>query len=211
MSRYLHFLLVSLALTLVAITSTAQQPQDNEPSPASACAMEAGDTRIDCTPPGLLYPPQGQWDISYVRDGMRNFVDNNTSYAMRAANYAGYGNNGKERYQSGDVVMQQCHGGGFLEAFAMLGPSEHTFSSSTRWDQPSWIYQQNLLELPPPAPAPGLENFTRAWRDLGQTVFPSWMVGLFDGAQAGSAPSSKRLFRPVVATVCCPERAVWGT
>jgi hypothetical protein len=134
-------------------------------------------------------PPQGLFNIGYVRDAMGNVVEISPIYAIHVASVTGAG----KRYASADVVMQQCHGGGFLNDFTVLGPTAHTFSSATRWDQcaKNW---DDLLN-----PMPGLENFTRAWRDATVQVAPGPppppppfgfpLVTLFAGASAGLAPS----------------------
>jgi hypothetical protein len=72
-----------------------------------------------------------------------------------------------------DVVMEQCHGGGFLNDVKRLR-IPHTFASSAAWNECSLT-----LALPKPAagqPAPALktvENFSRSWRK-SEDLFPTY-------------------------------------
>lgn len=140
----------------------------------------AQDTRINETPPGVADPPHPATDNAFLRDWQGNIVALDFQYATQVQNVA----NGQpgQPFESADIVMQECFGGGFLDHIAAGGPAQHTFSSSTRWDQESLNFD-NSDGTPPP---PFLDNFTRAYRDFGLTFPPANMIDLFMGAAEGA-------------------------
>ncbi|MGB8886786.1 MAG: hypothetical protein WCC87_08680 [Candidatus Korobacteraceae bacterium] len=140
------------------------------------CSATAQDTRINATPNGYINPPQPAVDHAFVRDGRGILVADDLLYALDVAAFANPG----RRYKSADVVMQQCHGGGFLKSLALFGPASHTFSSAARWDQPAWNVDDVAVKNP------SLDNFTRSWRDSALTFVPEKMVGLFLDTIGGS-------------------------
>jgi len=58
-----------------------------------------------------------------------------------------------------DILMQQCHSGGFLQFAGQMG-KPYTITTASAWDGSSWA-----LDLPGKGkPATFVEDFTRAWR-----------------------------------------------
>ncbi len=161
----------------------------------------AQDTRYDLTPAGVADPPHPATDNAFVRDWQGNIVALDFQYATQVQNVA----NGQpgQPFESADIVMQQCFGGGFLDHIANGGPAQHTFSSAARWDQTAWNFDcvlGNCLGFPPP---PFLDNFTRAYRDFGLQFPPANMIDLFRGAAYGAGVVVRDPFAPGGAQYNC--------
>jgi hypothetical protein len=150
-----------------------------------SCCIWAQNNRIDTTPNGYLNPPQPAIDHAFVRDGKGILVADDMDYALDLWNVTDL----QKRYGSVDVVMAQCHGGGFLDSIFDFGPTNYTFSSAARWDQPAWSSDTVGLNNPV------LDNFTRAWRDSAISVIPQDMVDLFLDAAMGSPVGAPLVIR----------------
>src|SRR5271170_1471773 len=81
----------------------------------SSLAFAQG-TRYNLTPAGVADPPQPGTDNAFVRDWQGNIVARDFQYATDVTSVAD-GQPGQP-FESADIVMQQCFGGGFLNEIA---------------------------------------------------------------------------------------------
>jgi autotransporter-associated beta strand protein len=171
------------------------------PPQALATRIDGYNTQFPMGPPPPN-PQQGLFDVAFVRDattavgpdGKVRFVGqevaNNFQYAIDVEAVAG--SRAGKRYASADVVMQQCHGGGFLNSFSQLGPDTRTFASASAWNQCA----QNIDAVA--GVTRRVDNFTRAWRDSAKSFPMDGMLNHFNDAANGRPNAiNKDPFSPV--------------
>jgi len=189
--------LIPALRVLFAVTLLLAMPQTQ----ALATRIDGYNTQFPAGPPPPN-PQQGLFDVTFVRDattavgpdGKRRFagqeVANNFQYAIDVEAVAG--SQAGKRYASADVVMQQCHGGGFLNSFSQLGPDTRTFASASAWNQCA----QNIDATT--GTTRRVDNFTRAWRDSAKSIPMDGMLSHFNDAANGRPNAiNKDPFSPV--------------
>jgi len=147
-------------------------------------ALQAGGvTRLSPGTGGTIIP-NPPLHHSFVRDQNGKIVALDNVYAADVASVMNSGTN----FTVVDIVMQQCFGGGFLDAVKNTVPAPYTFCSASFWSEVAWgrftpaydrmDFRLNLIG--------GVQdNFTRAWRQHAWDMAGGGMMNHFLAAATG--------------------------
>ena len=113
---------------------------------------------------------------SFVRDSAGNIVSDDVDYAQAIEDAMSAGT-----WDSVDVLMQICFGGGFIDDFdSTVVSGDYSFTSAARWNGAAWN-----VDAVSGSPST-LDNFTRAWRESADGFSTDGMLTHFLTASYGA-------------------------